>query len=233
MEVLVVEDDSVLAAQAASLISTWLRDSSGSTNLGLAGGRTPRGTYERLREDDVPWSRVDVWMGDERWVPPDHSENNGFMARRALLDHVPARFHSVPWREGLSPWASAASYEAVLKDVLADESGRIQPDVIILGIGADAHVCSLFPGTDALNESDRLYTANWVPQQDTWRLTATFPLLHAARHLLFLVTGTSKAEAVAEILQGDSPEVPARKACMGASGHITWLLDREAAALLS
>lgn len=117
MQVRVAEDADGLATTTASLIAKWLREASGSrVSLGLAGGSTPRATYERLVDEDVPWDRVGTWLGDERWVPPQHPESNGRMVRRSLLDHVPARFHPIPWQEGISPWTAASAYDARLTE---------------------------------------------------------------------------------------------------------------------
>ena len=231
MQVKVVENGEVLAATAADMISTWLSDTAGTATLAIAGGRTPADTYRELRRRNVDWERVVAWVGDERWVPPDDESNNGRMAREAFLDHVPAVFLPVPYTTD-GPAAAAAAYESELRRVFPDRDGRPSPDIVLLGLGDDGHTLSLFPGTDALEERERLYVANWVPKFDAWRLTATYPLVHAARHVLFLVAGAGKAEAVARVLGSPDATDPARR-IMDGDADVTWLLDEAAASDLS
>ncbi|MDP8958008.1 MAG: 6-phosphogluconolactonase [Actinomycetota bacterium] len=229
MQVRVFENPDALAEMSAAVIAKWLRQVEGrAATLGLAGGGTPGTTYSRLRDEDVPWDRVDAWMGDERWVPPDHPYNNGRMARRILLDHVPARFHPVPWEAG-SPQAAALSYEETLGEILPREDGRLRPDVVILGLGEDGHCASLFPGSEVLEVRDRIYVASHVPRIGRWRLTATLPLLQAAHRIVFIVTGAQKASAVAGTLEGPEDGSPGRQVLEGPSA-VTWFLDRAAAA---
>lgn len=230
VQVRVVDDPDSLAELAAAVIAEELQEGEGRLDLGLAGGGTPKATYARLRDEAVDWSRVDAWLGDERWVPPDHPDNNGRMCMQSLLGHVAARFHPVPWEEG-SPQRAAQRYEETLRAVLPAGEGRPRAHLVILGLGEDGHCASLFPDTEALEERHRLYVANWVPQQEAWRLTATLPLLWAARRIVFLVTGAHKAEAVAAVLEGGEPPLPARRVMEG-EAEVTWFLDRAAASRL-
>ncbi|MGH8935419.1 MAG: 6-phosphogluconolactonase [Acidimicrobiia bacterium] len=231
MRVRVFENPDALAEMAAAAIATWLRQAAeaGRASLGLAGGGTPGTTYARLRDEDTPWERVDAWLGDERWVPPDHPDNNGRLVRRTLLDHVPARFHPVPWEVG-SPEEAARRYEETLRGFLRRVGERLRPDVVVLGLGRDGHCASLFPDAEALEERHRLYVATWVPKLDAWRLTATLPLLHAARRIVYIVTGHHKARAVAEALEEVSGS-PANRAMRG-DAEVTWFLDTGAASRL-
>ena len=214
-----------VAAAAANAVARWLTEPRGTVTLGLAGGGTPRATYETLLGEDVPWDRVDAWLADERWVPPDSSEANVRMARAALFDSVPARLHAVPYDLG-DPAAAAAAYEATLQHIGAAPA----PDVVLLGIGDDGHTASLFPGTAALAERERSYVANWVEAKGSWRVTATLPLLWAARRVVFLVTGAAKAEALADILERDRG-LPAQQVAEGAA-DVTWFVDEAAASRL-
>jgi 6-phosphogluconolactonase len=231
MRVEIARDAPGLAGAAADMIATWLNDTDGAATFAIAGGGTPAETYRQLRSRRVPWERVTAWVGDERWVPPDHPDNNGRMAREALIDHVPASFVPVPYA-GETPESAAHEYEARLREILAVRDGRPAPDVVLLGIGDDGHTLSLFPGTAALEESERLYVANWVPKLDTWRVTATYPLVHAARHVLFLVAGAGKAETVARILEDPDADDPARRIMEG-DADVVWLLDEAAAGRLT
>jgi 6-phosphogluconolactonase len=232
MRVRVFEGPDGIAEFAATTIARKLKGATGRVTFGLAGGSTPRTTYTRLLQEEVDWSSVDAWVADERWVAPDHPDNNMRMARDILLDRVPARAHPVPWSAELDPEEAARRYEQTLFDILPDVNGVPHPDLVLLGIGADGHTASLFPGTAALEVSDRWFVANWVPDQDSWRLTATLPLLHAARDIIFLASGRSKASALARILRGDDRPAPPARLVMEGAADVTWLIDRAAAAEL-
>ncbi len=201
--------------------------------VALAGGSTPKATYEALARDhasDVDWPNVHVFFGDERTVPPDHEDSNYRMAREALLDHVP--IGSVHRMQGeLPPGEAAASYEEDLRAFFEEEPPVL--DLVMLGIGGDGHTASLFPETSALEVTDHLAVANPVLKLDTTRITLTAPVLNAAREVLFLVAGEDKAEALKEILEGnaDPREYPAK--LVQPSGGPTWMLDRVAASLLA
>jgi 6-phosphogluconolactonase len=228
MRIRVFSDTSALAEAAAADIARWLTIDDSRT-IGLAGGSTPRPTYEVLRTMTVPWDRVTAWVTDERHVPTDHPDSNAGMARRALFDHVPATFHHVPYTE--DPNDGAASYEQTLRGLMGAPYGTIQPGLVILGVGTDGHTASLFPGSPALEEDERDFVANWVEEQNTWRLTATLPLLARARRTLFIVSGESKAEIVADILEhgSDHPAAIVNRAARDS----VWLLDHAAASALS
>ena len=197
--------------------------------VALAGGSTPEATYEVLARDhagDVDWPNVHAFFGDERAVPPDHEDCNYRMAREALLDRVPVgSVHRI--RGELPPDEAAASYEEDLEVFF----GEVPPvlDLVMLGIGEDGHTASLFPETPALGISDRLAVANPVAKLDTTRLTLTVPVLNAAREVRFLVAGAGKAEALAEILEGeaDPRQYPAK--LIRPPGGPTWMVDRAAA----
>jgi 6-phosphogluconolactonase len=168
-------------------------------------------------------------MTDERFVPPDDPDSNAGMASAALFDHVPGHLRRVPWVE--DPLAAAVAYERELHEILEPSAGGSRPGLVLLGVGEDGHTASLFPGSEALEVEDRDFVAQWVPQQESWRLTATLPLLMRARRTMFLVSGARKAAIVADILEGDS-ELPAAIVSNG-SRDAVWLLDRDAARRLS
>jgi 6-phosphogluconolactonase len=165
-------------ARAASIhIGAWLR-ADGNCTLGLAGGSTPRLTYGYLQSEDVPWDRTHTWLTDERHVPLDHPDSNGGMAIKSLTSHIPTHFHPVPHHE--DPEVAAADYEATLFRMWDEVESSGHRGMMLLGLGDDGHTASLFPGTAALEETERSYVANWVEQHNTWRLTAT-PALLAGR----------------------------------------------------
>ncbi|MEA3511666.1 MAG: 6-phosphogluconolactonase, partial [Actinomycetota bacterium] len=177
MRIEIADSAQELAVVAADRIAELL--SEGPSTFGLAGGSTPRSTYRELRARDIAWDQVTCWLPDERWVPPEDPDANALMARRELLDHVPARFLA-PDTTLDDPNIAAEAYDLLLAAELDPD-----PDVVLLGMGDDGHTASLFPGTEALEVNRSGYVANWVPKFDTWRLTATVELLSSARHLLF------------------------------------------------
>lgn len=229
MRIRIFSDARKLAEASASEIAAWIRLEGDRPTVGLAGGTSPRRTYEVLRDAAVAWQDVHLWMTDERFVPDDHPDCNGAMARRVLADHVPAVFHAAPHLPG-DPAGSAAAYERELASFMPS-AGGISPGLVVLGLGEDGHTASLFPGTAALGAEGRGYVANWVPAEDAWRLTATIPLLAAARRTMFIVVGERKAAAVARVLEEDADD-PA-SIVSRASRDAVWLLDRDAASRLA
>ena len=225
MEVRLHDTPEATATASASRIAELIETADDRFTLGLAGGSTPEATYRALRGKGLGWSRVDAWLSDERWVPPDDERSNGRMAADALLDQVDARFHRPRWSEFMLPRDSAAHYEASLRSILHGHA----PDLILLGLGEDGHTASLFPGTPALDETARWFVANHVTQLDEYRLTATYPLLWSARLLMVLVVGEQKAEALADTMSGNTP---ASRLDQG-DAEVEWYVDAAAASLLS
>jgi 6-phosphogluconolactonase len=206
------------------------RAQGGRFTVALSGGSTPRRLFELLASDpfrsQVPWARVEVFWGDERCVPPDHPDSNYRMAREALLDHVdlpPQNVHRV--RGEWTPDRSADHYQSELERVLGPDLGF---DLILLGMGSDGHTASLFPGSPTLEEGEEAVVAVYAAHLDSWRVTLTLPVLNRAHHVLFLVSGASKAGALARIRAGEP--LPAGRVCPS-RGTLTWLIDRDAAGL--
>lgn len=173
-------------------------------------------------------------FGDERCVPADHPQSNYRLARELLFDPVRVPSRNVHRMRGEldDPVAAAASYETVLRELFR---GAPLPrfDLLLLGVGQDGHTASLFPGTAALRESSRWVVANHVPQLASWRLTLTLPALCAARRILFLVTGESKARVLAEAFGGSPHEPPYPcERVVPLDGQREVLADRAAASLL-
>jgi 6-phosphogluconolactonase len=187
----------------------------------ITGGSSPRHAYERVADERPDWSGVEVWFTDERCVPPDHEHSNFRMADEALLSRVSgAAVHRM--KGELGPERGAADYEREL-----EEAGRPTFDLILLGIGPDAHICSLFPGDDALGERERravgVETPGMAPLVS--RITLTLPVVNASKRILFLVTGEDKADAVARAFSGRrDPQAPASLV----EGEVTVLLDEAA-----
>ena len=223
MNVIVLPTAEALARYAAGYVAEEIRKyESGRVNLGLAGGSTPQVMYQHLTDADLDWDRVDIWLADERWVAGDHEESNALMARTHL--NVPATFHFPSFDASAPPSQSAADHTDQLRQVMGDD---LAPHIVLLGMGDDAHTASLFPGTAALDDDTKAYVANWVESKDVWRLTASVPLLHAADHLIFLVSGSAKAASLAEVLEGDE-QLPSRMVADGGA-RVTWLIDEAAA----
>jgi len=211
---------------------------SGMCSLALSGGTTPRGMYQYLAQHamrtEVPWSQVAIFWGDERDVPHDNVESNYRMATRVLLDHLPLdphRIYPMPAdRDDLE--AGALEYEATLRQfVPANDDGMPVFDLILLGMGADGHAASLFPGSWAVEETQRLVVAPFVPVLGRRRMTFTVPLLNAARCVIFLVTGEDKAPVMHEVLTDPAAATATRPAAriQPANGLLIYAMDAAAA----
>ncbi|MDX1387945.1 MAG: 6-phosphogluconolactonase [Acidobacteriota bacterium] len=196
----------------------------------LSGGSTPRRLYALLASaelrDAVPWPATTVLFGDERCVGPTDPESNYRMARETLLDRVPVPDEQVHRMIGeIDPARSADAYEAVLRGLYPDAAAP-PFDLVLLGVGADGHTASLFPGTAALDDSTRWVAANHVPALETWRITLTYPALNAARHVVFMVTGQDKAGVFDGVFGRREPRFPAARIDPAGVGEV--LADRAA-----
>jgi 6-phosphogluconolactonase len=200
----------------------------------LAGGSTPKDTYEALVQDyahRLDWSRVHVFFGDERTVPPHHEDSNYRMARETLLAHV--RVGSVHrMRCELAPAEAAENYEEQLRSFFGPSEQPPRFDLILLGLGKDGHTASLFPETAALDVTDRWVVANPVLKLETARLTLTIPVINAARAVTFLVAGEDKAKALREVLEGDADPRAYPAKLIRPEGELAWMVDRAAASLI-
>jgi len=194
----------------------------------ITGGSTPREAYRRLAGMREDWSDVELWFTDESCVPPDHEHSNFRMVKESLLDSIEgASVHRMCGE--LGPHEGAADYERALGEVFGDELPSF--DFMLLGLGPDAHTCSLFPGDDALGERERPVVGVERPGMAPLvaRITLTFPLINATRHAVFLVTGEDKAEAMARAFGG--PPDPSAPASLVDDG-VTVLCDAAAASQL-
>lgn len=238
-----VADSKELAQVGARAMAACIRKaaSRGLVSIALAGGSTPKGLYEQLAKPElashVPWDRVHVFWGDERHVPPDHPDSNYRMAYEALLRHVPvppAHIHRI---HGELPDAAeaAARYEEDIRKFFARYSAtRPQFDVIVLGMGADGHTASLFPGSPAIHETTKLVVASWIEPLQAFRITMTPVVFNAARIVWFLVSGKEKSLALKAVLEGpDDPDTYPAQIVRPAEGQVIWLIDEAAASLLT
>lgn len=213
---------------------------SGRFTFVLAGGSTPRALYALLASERfakrVDWSRVHFFWGDERCVPPDDAESNYRMARETLLDTVkppPANVHRMLGEE--DPARAAADYGELLHRFFDVPSGGTAPrfDLVLLGMGANGHTASLFPGTSPLRETKRWVMANHVDEVGAWRLTLTPVVINAAASIIFLVAGAEKAARLHEVLRGKSdPDRLPAQLIHPVHGDLRWMVDTAAAARL-
>ena len=212
----------------------------GRFTIALSGGSTPRNLYTLIAANasaTLPWDQMFFFWGDERHVPQDSPDSNYRMAQEALLSKVPvppANIFPVP-AENPDAAQAAEIYEQTLRKFFAVAPGEFPRfDLILLGMGPDGHTASLFPETPALQEKSRLVVANWVEKLGSSRITFTLPLLNAARRVAFLVSGTDKAAALHEVLEGSAPseKYPSRLV-QPSEGKVIWFVDRAAASELS
>jgi len=206
-------------------------------SIALSGGSTPKTLYELLATpayaERIDWSRVHVFWGDERCVPPDDVESCYRMAWEALLDHVPvppANIHRIQGE--IPPEEAATKYERLLHHFFGDQSPRF--DLILLGMGDDGHTASLFPGTKALSEEKRWVIENYVEAKQMWRVTLTKNAINAAANVIFLISGAGKAERLRQVLEGnyEHDKLPSQL-IKPENGNLLWMVDQDAAALLS
>lgn len=232
----------VLAAQAIA--------ARGAFHVALSGGTTPRALYQCLASaefsEKIDWQHVHIWFGDERTVPPQHPDSNYHMAHEALLRHVPVPLIHIHRMQGEQSDAhqAAHAYQAQLiaHMPVASEAQNAtaipQFDLLLLGLGTDGHVASLFPDTSILSERTKWVAAVFVKKLNAWRISLTLPIIDNARHIMVLVAGADKAGIVGEILAGtgDRPSTAPAKpsACypiemINCGVVMDWYLDSAAA----
>ena len=231
----VCTDAAAVAEEAAAWVAAASRRAiadRGSCCIALAGGSTPRLLYDLLAgpdwRDRVDWSAWHVFFGDERACPPGDESSNFHLAATALLSRVPVeavRVHRMPAdRADLD--AAAAEYSALLATSLpSGPGGAPRLDVVLLGLGENGHTASLFPGTPALDVTDRWATRGLADYEPFDRMTLTFPVLNAAAAVGFLVTGAAKQAPLAATARGETPASRVRPL----DGSLTWFLDAAAA----
>jgi 6-phosphogluconolactonase len=223
VELVVVDDAEELADAVAARLARAAEDGG---SLVLTGGKTPEQAYEKAAERSPNWSRLDVWWGDERCVPPEDERSNYGMARRTLLDRLarpPRAVHRIKGELGKE--AAAADYDAELDDT--------ELDLVLLGVGPDGHVASLFPDAPTLAEDGRVLPAAAGLEPFVDRVTLSLPTLSAANEILFVLSGSAKADAAARAFAMEpSPHTPA-SLVRARDGRTVAILDRAAAAKLS
>ena len=243
-KITVYPDNESLISGAANFIADLAAQAiaaRGRFTVALSGGNTPRPVYARLAtpgyRDRIDWSRVQVFFGDERCVPPDDPQSNYLMVRTALLDQVPlpaANVHRILGEQ--APDQAARDYAGVLQRTVGGAAAAGGPlpegfDLILLGMGDNGHTASLFPGLAAVTETVRWVMALYVEVVGMWRVTLTPVVINAARQVAFLVSGAPKAEMLHRVLEGPyQPVVLPSQIIKPAPGELRWLVDSPTAA---
>jgi len=213
-----------LAKDALSLVLRSAHDAvatRGEFRIALSGGNTPKPLYEAMAGVSLPWDQMLVTFGDERCVPPDNPESNYHMVKEALFDRSPLTDEHILRMKGeMDPDAAAHEYAKELHERSPYEIFR--HDLLLLGMGPDGHTASLFPGTPVLDETSRLVAPNYVEEKKMWRVTFTYPLINAARHVCFVVSRKGKEKVLDEVLAG-SKEYPCAHV-EPTNGKLTWLI---------
>ncbi len=233
------EDLFEAAARCVAQSITSQSNSSRFYSLALSGGSTPRKLFARLTGDPyrskINWSSVRFFWGDERPVPPDHPESNFRMAKENLLDRLSIPSEQVFRIEGERPAKEAAvCYQERLQQAFSPEAVTVPRfNLVLLGMGPDAHTASLFPETAVLEEKKLWVAAPWVEKFQTFRITLTPPVFNTAQRVVFVVSGLDKAEAAQRVLEGPfKPRQYPAQIVNPVQGDVIWLMDREAASYL-
>lgn len=235
-EIKVLPTPDALAQEAAERFAMHARiaiEQTGRFSVALSGGSTPKALHKCLAakplRDQIDWTRVQIFFGDERCVPPDHADSNYRMARETLLSQVPIPGDNIYRVRGeIEPADAAQEYGQLLKEKFAD--GGL--DLVLLGMGPDGHTASLFPHTAALTESKHRCVANHVEKLNAWRITMTAPFINRAAAVMLLVAGADKARRLESVFHSEPnpQEQPVQMIAPG-SGKLAWLLDAAAAGM--
>ena len=225
-----------LSQAAAEIFAVQSRQASlncGRFSVALSGGETPHHLYEILAalpyRERIRWNKVHVFWSDERCVPADDSRNNARMAREVLLNHVPIppdQIHSI--RGDLPPRQAAIQYEQELREFFSIQNPNFH--LVLLGLGGNGHIASLFPHTEVLNEQERWVSEVYIPELDMHRVTFTAPFINQAEQVVFLVSGLDKASVLERVLEGpyQPSELPAQLIRPNNGAQPIWLVDKAA-----
>ena len=239
VKVLATTDELVRAAtERIATVAIESAAANGRAMIALSGGSTPRNVYKLMGSGEfktrIPWSALHLFWSDERCVPPDHAESNFRMVKEALLETVDmpsSNVHRIQAER--SPSEAAHFYEEELRQAFGlQDDATPRFDLMLLGLGEDGHTASLFPGTTALHEQERLVTELYVDKLKTHRITMTYPMINAAKNVLFLVSGKSKAAILHEVLQRDSLKYPAQ-GVHPVEGELCWMIDHDASSQIN
>jgi 6-phosphogluconolactonase len=222
LELVVVDDEKVVAAVVAERLARAAREGG---NIVLTGGTTPELAYKEAAKREPDWHRVELWWGDERCVPPDDKNSNYRMAKRTLLDRLEQQPRAVHRMKGeLGKEAAAADYER--------ELGDTQLDLLLLGVGPDGHIASLYPNAPTLRQRKKVLPAEAELEPFIDRVTLSLPVFRSAREILFLLAGEAKADAAARGFGGAPSQDAPASLVRAKDGKTVVILDRAAAAKL-
>ncbi|MBI2358883.1 MAG: 6-phosphogluconolactonase [Deltaproteobacteria bacterium] len=242
-EIVVCRDPEDLSRRAAAefvRVALGSVTSTGRFAVALSGGKTPRALYSVLAtaefQEKIPWSKIHLFWGDERCMPPNDRDSNYGLAYEALISRVPIPKENVYRMKGEEdPQIAAFDYEQALRKFFGlSDRGLPRFDLIFLGLGEDGHTASLFPGSEVLREKRRLVCAAFVKAFKNHRLTLTLPVLNNAANIFFLVAGEDKASALRDVLQGkNNPHLLPAQRVKPKKGRLVWFVDEAAASLLA
>jgi len=219
------------AADEVVRIANGAASARGVFTIALSGGSTPKTLYTLLAElpalcDCLPWNKMQVFFGDERHVGPGHPDSNYQMAADAMLSKVPLQPEQIHRIKG--------EYPDIRKQFKLQPAAFPRFDLVLLGMGNEGHTLSLFPGTKALHEAQKIVTHNWVGKLYTERITLTAAAANAAANVIFMIAGSDKACALKAVLEGPhEPEQLPAQMIQPANGTLTWLVDEAAGEMLS
>lgn len=224
------------AARHIIELAKYYIQNNGRFTVALSGGSTPERLFKLLTQspyvEQMPWQNTYFFWGDERCVPLDDERNNAYQAIKLLFSKInipAANIFRIP--TNLPPQAAAAQYEQTIKDFFGNSRPRF--DLMLLGMGDDGHTASLFPGTEILHETKHLVKDIYIEKLDMQRITMTAPLINQSHHIIFLVTGSGKAETLKTVLQGEfQPELYPAQLIQPEDGTLLCMVDEAAAALL-
>ena len=238
-QIIRVADAQALAQKAADLFRQLAQETIaqyGRFTVALSGGSTPKAMFALLASEPyrsaINWAHVYIFWGDERCVPPDHADSNYRMTKETLLSQVPVPPENVFRMRGEDDPAEAArEYSAQLQQFFQTDA-LPQFDLVFLGMGADGHTASLFPGTTALSaEVNTIAVENYVEKLQTYRLTLTAATINQAKTVVFLVGGADKAATLKAVLQGKyQPDLYPSQLIQPANGTLVWMVDEAASA---
>ena len=230
------------AADEVARIASKAAAARGAFTIALSGGSTPKVVYALLAENaalrnSLPWNKMKVFFGDERHVGPGHADSNFQMASDAMLSKVPLQPKQIHRIKGEYPDAAQAAveYEATIQREFGLKDGEFPRfDLVLLGMGSEGHTLSLFPGTKALRETQRIVARNWVGKLYTERITLTAPAANNAENIIFIIAGADKACALKAVLEGPhEPEQLPAQMIQPSNGTLSWLVDQAAGSMLS
>lgn len=240
-EIIITNDPTQLARTGAGIFMTTAKDCVDQKNffsIAISGGSTPRGMHRMLTEEpyrsDIPWKKIHIFWVDERCVPVDDPASNFGLAKKDFLQRIPIpleQIHSMPGE--IAPEEGAKKYQEEMEKIFRTKEEDLPIfDLIFLGMGKDGHTASLFPGAKSPHAPGRWVIAVKGGNPNVYRLTLTYDVLNRAKRVYFLVSGTEKAPIVKTVLENKNAHLPAQQ-IQPVKGRLTWLLDKEAASLLS